>query len=42
MSFGKAFRADLRLNYEKYFYDKPALAKESEQDKLVMELTVRF
>lgn len=42
LSFGKAFRADLRLNYEKYFYDKPALAKESEQDKLVMELMVRF
>ena len=29
-------------NYEKYFYDKLSLAKESEQDKFVMELMVRF
>ncbi len=42
LSFGKAFQADLRLNYEKYFYDKLSLAKESEQDKFVMELMVRF
>ena len=42
LSFGKAFQADLRLNYEKYFYDKLSLAKESEQDKFVMELMVRI
>lgn len=42
LSFGKAFQADLRINYEKYFYDKLSLAKESEQDKFVMELMVRF
>lgn len=42
LSFGKPFQADLRINYEKYFYDKLSLAKESEQDKLVVELMVRF
>lgn len=42
LSFGKAFRADLRINYEKYFYDAPDSAKESEQDKCVVELMVRF
>ena len=42
LSFGKAFQADLRLNYEKYFYDQLSLAKESEQDKLVVEMMVRF
>ena len=42
LSFGKAFQSDLRINYEKYFYDKDAIAKESEQDKLVIELMVRF
>lgn len=41
-SFGKPFTADLRLNYEKYFYDNNALAKASEQDKLVIEMMVRF
>ena len=41
-SFGKPFQADLRLNYEKYFYDNQALAKASEQDKLVVEMMVRF
>lgn len=40
--FRKAFQADLRINYEKYFYDDLSLAKESEQDKFVMELMVRF
>ena len=29
-------------NYEKYFYDNQALAKASEQDKLVVEMMVRF
>ena len=41
-SFGKPFQADLRLNYEKYFYDNQALVKASEQDKLVVEMMVRF
>lgn len=38
----KAFRTDLRLNFEKYFYAKNSIAKESEQDKIVLELMVRF
>lgn len=38
----KAFVADLRLNYEKYFYRKNAIPNESEQDKLVIELMTRF
>ena len=41
-SLSKAFRADLRLNYEKYFYANSSIAKESEQDKIVLELMVRF
>lgn len=41
-SLSKAFRTDLRLNYEKYFYAKNSIAKESEQDKIVLELMVRF
>lgn len=38
----KAFTADLRLNYEKYFYDEGAKIKPSEHDKVVAELMVRF
>lgn len=41
-SLGKAFQSDIRLNYEKYFYAKHSIAKESEQDKIVLELMVRF
>ena len=41
-SLSKAFRTDLRLNYEKYFYANSSIAKESEQDKIVVELMVRF
>ena len=41
-SLSKAFRTDLRLNYEKYFYPEGSIAKESEQDKIVLELMVRF
>ena len=41
-SFGKPFQADLRLNYEKYFYANNSLAKASEQDKIVVEMMVRF
>ncbi len=41
-SLSKAFRTDLRLNYEKYFYASNSIAKESEQDKIVLELMIRF
>ena len=41
-SLSKAFRTDIRLNYEKYFYPEGCIAKESEQDKVVLELMVRF
>lgn len=41
-SLGKPFQADLRVNYEKYFYPDRSLALESEQDKLVVEMMVRF
>lgn len=36
------FPTDIRLNYEKYWYGKKGVAKESEQDKLVAELMIRF
>ena len=42
LSFEKLFKADLRINYEKYFYDNAAIVKESEQDKIVMELMIHF
>lgn len=42
LSLGKAFVADIRLNYEKYFYRKAGTAKESERDKLVLEVMTRF
>ena len=35
LSFAKPFVADLRINYEKYFYRDWSLADPSEQDKLV-------
>ena len=41
-SLSKAFRTDQRLNYAKYFYANSSIAKESEQDKIVLELMVRF
>ena len=41
-SLSKAFCTDLRLNFEKYFYPEGSIAKESEQDKIVLELMVRF
>ena len=40
-SLSKAFRTDLRLNM-KIFYANSSIAKESEQDKIVLELMVRF
>ena len=37
----KYFPTDIRLNYEKYWYPHGG-AKESEQDKIVAELMIRF
>ncbi len=42
LSLSQKLNADLRLNYEKYFYDDISLAKPSERDKAVVELMVRF
>lgn len=42
LSFGGPNQADLRINYEKYWYDSLSLADDSEQDKLVIELMVHF
>ena len=36
------FPTDIRLNYEKYWYPNNGTPKESEQDKLVAELMIRF
>lgn len=41
-SFKKAFVADIRLNYEKYFYKKGGIPKTGEEDKLVVEFMTRF
>ena len=41
-SFSKVFVADIRLNYEKYFYKSGGIPKPSEQDKLVIEFMTRF
>lgn len=41
-SFSKKFVADIRLNYEKYFYKKSGIPKESERDKIVIEFMTRF
>lgn len=42
LSFVRRFQADIRLNYEKYFYSDNAVIKDSEMDKLVVELMVCF
>lgn len=42
LSMAKKMNADIRLNYEKYFYDDITLAKPSERDKVVAELVVHF
>lgn len=42
LSFVKKVHADLRLNYEKYFYDNVVLAQPSERDKAVVELVIHF
>ncbi len=41
-SFAKKFVADIRINYEQYFYKNNAVPKESEQNKLVIEFMTRF
>lgn len=41
-SFGLPFAADIRINYEKYFYDSAAVAPVSERDKVVVEVMVHF
>lgn len=41
-SLSKKFVADIRLNYEKYFYKKAGIPKESERDKIVIEFMTRF
>lgn len=38
----KYFPTDIRLNYERYWYPNGGTPKESEQDKLVTELMIRF
>ena len=38
----KYFPTDIRLNYEKYWYPHGGTPKESEQDKFVAELMIRF
>ena len=42
LGFAKRLAAELRLNYEKYFYDKGATMKASERDKVVMEMMIHF
>lgn len=42
LSLAKKMNADIRLNYEKYFYDDITLAKPSERDKMVVELVIHF
>ncbi len=42
LSLARKMDADVRINYEKYFYDDISLAKASENDKAVVELIVRF
>mgnify|MGYP002328064119 CR=1 FL=1 len=41
-SFGLPFMADIRLNYEMYFYDKGVVPKVSEHDKIVLEFMAHF
>lgn len=41
-SLARPFVSDIRLNYEKYFYDNSANAKTSERDKIVLEVMTRF
>lgn len=42
LSIDKPFISDIRLNYEKYFYEQEPMAKVSEKDKFVIEVMTRF
>lgn len=42
LSIDKPFVADIRMNYEKYFYGHDGTPKPSEKDKIVVELMVHF
>ncbi len=42
LSLAKPFISDIRINYENYFYRRNAVAKVSEQDKIVIEFMTRF
>ena len=42
LSLAKPFISDIRINYEKYFYRKDAIAKTSEKDKIVVEFMTHF
>ena len=42
LSIAKPFISDIRINYEKYFYNSGATPKVSEQDKFVIEFMTRF
>lgn len=42
LSLSKAFVADIRLNFEKYFYKDSAVPATSERDKIVIEFMTRF
>lgn len=42
LSIAKPFISDIRINYEKYFYNSGATPKKSEQDKFVIEFMTRF
>lgn len=42
LSINKPFVSDVRINYEKYFYDDKSLAKVSERDKFVIEVMTHF
>ena len=41
-SLNKPFVSDIRVNFEKYFYEDDAYAKTSEKDKIVVEFMLRF
>ncbi|MGM9698133.1 MAG: hypothetical protein ACI3Y0_05775 [Prevotella sp.] len=41
-SLATPFVADLRVNYEKYFYNQGVIANQSERDKIVFELIAHF
>lgn len=42
LGFGKLEQADLRINYEKYFYKEGAVVDPSERDKIVVEMMFHF